>query len=138
MAGALDRDGQFPLMPHAVTGNPAWHNASPLGEKVPQQSGILEINRRLFQAKPAGPPPLEQPPAASTTFSSVHHRCLLLTSRSALFFKFITGIFGDGRFSTRSAGPAGVLPLRHESHGLGHHFMLAALLAVFRFPAALL
>src|SRR5215213_3409146 len=137
MTGALDRHRQFPLMAHAVARNPAGHNAPPLGEKIPQQSGILEINRRLFQAKPAGPPSLKQPPASSPTFSSFYH-CLLLTSRSALFFKFIAGIFRDGRFSTRSAGPPGVLPLRHEGDGLGYHFMLAALLAIFRFPAALL
>src|SRR5215217_1521145 len=137
VSSALDCDRQFPLMPHAVTRDPAGHNASPLSQEIAQQSRILKIDRRLLQAKPAGPSALEQSPSASAAISSLHHG-LLVTSRLAVLFKFITGILWDGHIATASTGPTGVLPFGHEGDGLRHDFMLATLLAIFSFPPALL
>ena len=56
-----------------------------------------------------------------------------------LFVKFIAGFVMNRRLTARSAAhPAAILALRHERHALGHDFVLAALLTVFGFPAALL
>ena len=66
MPGPLDCHGQFTLMAHTVSGNPARDNPPPFRQKIPQQTGILEIDRRLIQTKPAGTPALEQPPASAT------------------------------------------------------------------------
>jgi hypothetical protein len=59
MPSPLDGYRQFTLMPHAIAGNPTWDDASPLRQKVPKQSGILEIDRRFLQTKPAGTPSLK-------------------------------------------------------------------------------
>ena len=50
---------------------------------------------------------------------------------------FIPGIVVHRRLSPAAAATA-ILAFRHERHRLGHHLMLAALLAVFCFPSALL
>ena len=49
---------------------------------------------------------------------------------------FIPGIIMRRRLSP--ATTTAILALRHECHRLRHHLVLAALLAVFRFPPALL
>jgi hypothetical protein len=54
-----------------------------------------------------------------------------------MLFWFISGIIMRRRLSPASAATA-ILAFRHERHRLGHHLVLAALLAVFRFPPALL
>ena len=48
--------------------------------------------------------------------------------------------FIPGIIMRRNLSPAttAILTFRHECHCLGHHLVLAALLAVFRFPSALL
>jgi len=50
-----------------------------------------------------------------------------------LLVRFIAGIIVCRRLT-----PTTILALRHECYRLGHHLVLAALLAVFRFPPALL
>jgi hypothetical protein len=44
---------------HTVPRDPPGDDAAPLGEKTSQQAHILEIDRCLFLAKSAMPPPLE-------------------------------------------------------------------------------
>jgi hypothetical protein len=79
MSGPLDCDCQFTLMPHAVSGNPARDNASALRQKISEKSGILEIDRRLLNTKPARPSALKQPASASATFAVIpFHHCLLV------------------------------------------------------------
>jgi hypothetical protein len=74
-------------MPHAVPGYPARDDPSTLGEKIPEQTGILKIYRGLLQAKPARPAPLKQPPATPITVTAItaactathsFHHCLLV------------------------------------------------------------
>jgi hypothetical protein len=54
-----------------------------------------------------------------------------------MFVGFIPCIVVRWRFSPAAATTA-ILAFGHERYRLGHHLMLAALLAVFRFPPALL
>jgi hypothetical protein len=80
---SLDGHRQFTLMRHAVTGDPARHDSTPFGQKVPQQSHILEVNGDFFIAEPTHTPTLKKPstataarastPACSTIPSLVHH-----------------------------------------------------------------
>jgi hypothetical protein len=49
----------------AVARNAARHDPTALGQKIPQEPDVLEINGALFDAKPAWPAPLKEP--ASTT-----------------------------------------------------------------------
>jgi hypothetical protein len=80
LARPLHRHGQDTLVLQTIPGDAPGHNASAFRQKVPQQSDILEIDRRLVDAKPAGLAPLKKSPAASTaitTFSSFH-ACLRL------------------------------------------------------------
>jgi hypothetical protein len=64
---------QLALMTHAISRNAAWNDPPPLGQKIPEQAGILEIDRRFIQTKSAGTPSLKQPTAASTfVFTSIH------------------------------------------------------------------
>jgi hypothetical protein len=80
MSGPLDRNGQLTLMTHAVSGNAARNDPAALRQKIPEQAGILKVNRRLVQAKPAGPSSLKQPAPAPTTLAvaSLHRRLLAL------------------------------------------------------------
>jgi len=75
MSSPLDRDRQLTLMARTVPGNPARNNAPPLGQEIPEQPGILEIDRCLIYAKSARPSSLEQTASASPTFAviSFHH-----------------------------------------------------------------
>jgi hypothetical protein len=80
MASPFDRHRQLTLMTHAISRNAAWHDPATLRQEIPQQPGILKINRCLIQAKPAGPPSLKQPASTSTTFAviALHRRLLVL------------------------------------------------------------
>jgi len=70
MSGPLYRRRQLALMAEAIARNPARDDASPLRQKIPQQTDILEIDGAFFDAKPAGPAPLKKSPAASSVTSS--------------------------------------------------------------------
>lgn len=59
-SGSLDRDGQLALVSHAVSGDPARHDAASLREKTTQQADVLEVDRRMIMAKSASSPSLEQ------------------------------------------------------------------------------
>jgi hypothetical protein len=59
MPRPLDGDSQLTLMPHAIPRNTAGDDPPPLGQKIPQQPGVFEIDRGLFQAEAARPPPLK-------------------------------------------------------------------------------
>jgi hypothetical protein len=67
MARPFDRDGQFPLMTKAITRNSARHDSAAFRQKIPQESDILEVNRRLVDTEPARLAPLKEPPSATTT-----------------------------------------------------------------------
>jgi hypothetical protein len=69
------------LVLQAIAGNTARHDPAPLGEKIPQQADILEINRGFIDAKPARLPALKKStaaPSAVSTISSFHDRLRLL------------------------------------------------------------
>jgi hypothetical protein len=69
------------LVLQAIAGNAAWDNPSPLGQKIPQEADVLEINRGFVDAKPARFPALKKPtaaPSAVSTISSFHDRLRLL------------------------------------------------------------
>jgi hypothetical protein len=59
MPSPLDGHRQFTLMTHTIPGNAARNNAPALRQKISEQTGVFEINRRLFQAKSAGTPSLK-------------------------------------------------------------------------------
>ena len=66
MTGAFDGRRQLTLMPQTITGNPPWDDSTPLGQEIPQQSDVLEVDRTFLNTKPAGPATLKKPPASST------------------------------------------------------------------------
>jgi len=136
--GPLDSGRQFTLVPHAIAGNTPRDNPAPLREKVSQQSDIFEIDRSFVETKPARPSALEKPSAAAFSVSTL----LLFTlhkNRLPLYLDMLVGfipcIVVHRRFNSATSA---ILAFRHECHRLSHHFVLAALLAVFRFPSALL
>jgi len=55
----FDSHRRFPLMTETIAGNPPRNNASPLGQKIPQQSHVLEVNRHFFMTEPAYAPALK-------------------------------------------------------------------------------
>jgi hypothetical protein len=64
---------QLTLMTHAISGNAARNDTPPLRQEIPEQAGILEIDRRFIQTKSAGTPSLKQPTAAATfVITSIH------------------------------------------------------------------
>lgn len=134
MPGPLDGGRQFTLMPHAIAGNTSRDNPTALGQKVSQQSDIFKIDRPFFDTKPTRPATLKKPSAAATavpisTLFTLHNRLPLCLD---VLFRFVPGVI------RRLSPAAAILALRHERHCLGHDFVLAALLAIFRFPPALL
>src|SRR5690349_611577 len=66
MSGPFHRRRQLALVTKAIARNPAWHDPPALGQKIPQESDVLEINGALFNTKPAGPTALKKPTAAAT------------------------------------------------------------------------
>jgi hypothetical protein len=81
LASPLHRHRQHTLMLQAIAGNATGNNSSTLGQKIPQQADILEINRCLIHAKPAGLAALKKSataPSAVSTISSFHDRLRLL------------------------------------------------------------
>ena len=133
----LDGSRQFALVPQAIAGDAPRDNPTPLSEKVSQQPDIFEIDRPFINTKPARPSALEKP-STPTAFSV---SALLFTlhkpspSLLDMLVGFIPGIIVHRRLSSSTTA---ILAFRHERHRLGYNLMLAALLAVFRFPSALL
>jgi hypothetical protein len=79
MPSPLDGSSQFPLVPHAIAGNAPWDNPAPLGQKIPQQPDIFEIDRPLVDTKPARSAALKKPSTAtavsvSTLLFTLHIR----------------------------------------------------------------
>jgi hypothetical protein len=69
MPGPLHGRRQLALMTQAVARNPARNNAPTLGQKIPQEPDVLEVNGTLFNTKPAGPAPLKKSSAASAAIT---------------------------------------------------------------------
>src|SRR5438094_10590250 len=67
---SLDRHRQLALMRHAIAGNPARHDSTPFGQKIPQQSHILKINGDFFIAEPTHTPPLKKSSTTAATRAS--------------------------------------------------------------------
>jgi hypothetical protein len=61
----LHRRRQLALVAKAIARNPARHDPTALGQKIPQEPDVLEINRAFFDAKPAGSAPLKKPASAA-------------------------------------------------------------------------
>jgi hypothetical protein len=59
MPSPLDGHCQFTLMAHAIPGNTARNDSSPLRQKIPKKPCVFKVDRRLFQAESAGTPSLE-------------------------------------------------------------------------------
>jgi hypothetical protein len=66
MSSSLNGGRQFTLMAETIAGNAARNNASPLRQKIPQESHVLEINGAFLDTKPAGSAALKKPPGAAT------------------------------------------------------------------------
>jgi hypothetical protein len=52
-------------MAQAVPGNPARDDPAALGQEIPQEADVLEIDRPFLDAKTTGPAALEKPSAAA-------------------------------------------------------------------------
>jgi hypothetical protein len=65
MSGPFHRRRQLALVTEAIARNPAGHDPPALGQEIPQESDVLEINGALFNAKPAGPAALKKPTSAA-------------------------------------------------------------------------
>jgi negative regulator of sigma E activity len=61
----LHRRRQLALVAKAIARNPARHDPTALGEKIPQEPDVLEINGPFFDAKPAWAAPLKKSPSAA-------------------------------------------------------------------------
>jgi hypothetical protein len=59
MPRPLDGHRQFTLMAHAIPGNTARNDPTPLRQKIPKKPGVFKVDRCLFQAKSAGTSSLE-------------------------------------------------------------------------------
>jgi hypothetical protein len=129
----FDGSRQFSLVPHTIAGDAARNDPTPLSEKVSQEPDIFKIDRSLINTKPARPSALKKPAAALpiSALFTLHHRLPLCLD---MFVGFISGIIMRRCLNPTTA----ILAFRHERDRLGHHFVLAALLAVLCFPSALL
>jgi hypothetical protein len=54
MPSPLDGHRQLTLMTHAISGDATRNDPPPLSQKVPEQAGIFEIDRRFIQTKSTG------------------------------------------------------------------------------------
>jgi hypothetical protein len=135
----LDGGRQFALVPHAIAGDAPWDNPTPLSEKVSEQPDVFEIDRPFVDTKPARPSALKKPSATAAAVSVSALLLFTLHKPSPSLLDVLVG-FKPGIIVRWRLSPAttAILAFRHERHRLGHHFVLAALLAVFRFPPTLL
>jgi len=131
----FDGSRQLALVPHAIAGDTPRDDPTPLSEKISQQPDIFEIDRSLVDTKSTRPATLKKAPAAlsiSTLLFTLHSPSPYLLD---MFIGFISGIIVHRRLSSATTA---VLAFRHKCHRLSHHFVLAALLAIFCFPPTLL